>query len=131
MDTKEIYDVIYGHRVGPSIKEWFDELIFKLCFTRSKHSPLNPNVINRRLKSLGYTPAEIHSIRDIFVGCTKTAITRLQYQHPKEIPNKYVATGPDWYGVYQLFLNVDAKYHAEKNELVHSLFKLKLQKMGE
>lgn len=130
MNTKEIYDVVYGHKVGPSIKEWFDELCFKLCWTRSKFSPLNPKVINRRLQNLGYTPEEIHAIRDIFVGCTRTAINRIQYQHPKEVPNKYVATGPDWYGAYQLFLNVDNRFHEEKNKLVSKLFQMKLEKLA-
>ena len=130
MNTKEIYDIVYGHKIGPNIKEWCDELFFKLCFTRAKYSPLNPKIINRRLASLGYTPEEIYTIRDIFVESTKTAISRLQFQNPDEVPAKYVASGAHWYGAYQLFLNVDDKFHKEKDELVSKLFILKLEKLA-
>ncbi len=132
-EKQRFLDIIYKKKAGSKITDKVGLWIWNnLMFINDEITPQNPKQVEKYLTSLGYSKEQLHLFRDLFTQTTKSVLDYLQNKHGKEaIPDKYVAAGPEWYGVYTLYLNVDEKYHAEFKKVVKQIFLKKIDKMND
>jgi hypothetical protein len=82
----------------------------------------------RLKKQYGFDDETISKIRDIAVQGMKTAIEWGQRQF--NIPDKYIATQPSSFSVYQLYLNIDSKVSKQVHAMARRLIARKLEKLN-
>ena len=132
-DKQKFLDVLYRKSAGKNLKDRIGLWLWnKLVVVNDEITPQSTVMAKKYLKSLGYSDKQINDIRDIFTQTNKLVIDQLQRKYGKEvIPDKYVAAGNDWFGVYVLYLNVPEEYHTEFKKLVKKLFLMKVDKAPE
>ena len=132
-DKQKFLDVLYRKSAGKNINDRIGLWIWNtLVVVNDEITPQSTQMVKKYLKSLGYSDTQINDIRDIFTQTTKAVIDQMQRKHGKEvIPDKFVAAGNDWFGVYTLYLNIPEEYHKEYKTMVKKVFTMKVDKAPE
>lgn len=131
-EKQKLMDILYRKSAGSKISDKIGLWIWNnLVFKNDEITPQNAKIVEKYLSTSGFSKKQIHDIRDLFTKTTKVAIDQLQKKYGKEvIPDKYISAGSDWFGVYQLYLNIAEEYHIEFKKMVKKLFLLKIEKLG-
>lgn len=129
-DKQKFLDILYGKSAGKNLKDKIGLWLWNnLVIVNDEITPQSTANVQKYLTSLGFSKTQIHDLRDLFTQTTKAVVDQVQRKYGKEIiPDKFVAAGSEWFGVYTLYLNIPEQYHKEFKKMVKQVFTMKVDK---
>ena len=130
-DVELAKKLVRGEKSAPGILNKIDQFVtWKLFFNKGKNRFLPAKTAVDQLQRAGFNAEQIHLVRDTATKAAFSALETMKTKYPKQIVEPgFHAPLATSFQVFELFLNVSEKIHAEFADLFQKLFDKKIEKV--